>query len=241
MDLTSPAEINQKSLSTMHYAAETSASEAEQSSTKPLQFMDFPGEIRNNIYKLVLSSQHVPRHKTAPLLLVSKAVHQECKDFWFERRLVRLRIDIHGIIPHLVDRRSEFNDNKLVRPQLASTWMESLKRQKNFKITIAIHKSNEVAVGSIISRVAAATLAIATALEHRKDIDTIHIFTSNLQFCAKSTSCTQYASRIFDPLEKRVRNVKSVKISIHEPSLDPTTNSILASYAERVGKVMEGE
>jgi len=205
--------------------------------------MDLPGEIRNKIYKLVLSrSQRVPRGRTAPLLLVSKAVHQECKDFWFERRLVRLLIDIYGIIPHSDDRkRSESDDSNLVGLQFVSTWMESMKRQKNFNILIAIYDSNEVTVETIISRITAATLAIAMALEHRKDIDTINVLAMNAYPSAKATSCTEYASRIFDPLEKHVRNVKSVTMSWNEPSLDPKRRSALASYAERVGKVMERE
>jgi len=241
MDLTSPAEINHRSLSIMHYAVETTASEADQSSSKSLQFMDLPGEIRNNIYKLVLSSQHVPRHKTAPLLLVSKAVHQECKDFWFERRLVILPIWFHGTILNLAHiRLSEFNDNKLVGQQLASTLIEFMGRQKNFMIIIIMRESNEVAVESIISRITAATLAIAMALEHRKDIDTIQVIAVNFHLIAKATSCIEYASRIFDPLEKHVRNVKSVEISCYGSSHDPR-RSIIASYTERVEKVMEGE
>jgi len=173
--------------------------------------------------------------------LVSKAVHQECKDFWFERRLVILPIDFHGTILNLADGKlSEFNDNKLVGPQLASTLIEVMGRQKNFMIVIIMHKSNKVAVESIISRITAATLAIAMALKHRKDIDTIKVLAINLYLSAKATSCTEYASRIFDPLEKHVRNVKSVEISCYESSHDPR-RSIIASYIERVGKVMEVE
>jgi len=226
--------------------------------------MDLPGEIRNEVYKLVLSRGLVPKGETAPLLLVSKLIHQEVKDFWYNRPQVGLSVGYYGQItnhnqynarelffPHKLSL-PWFQDSRVLftGPQFTTFGSEFSKRQRNFTITIAIIGLDWRVGSTRMSAITATTLSIATALENRKDINTIKIRVWHaVGPPISSRHVVHEFQKVLYPFRRLVRSVKSVRILYRRSAslyLGWSEREILNNrqsrtrYLEGVVRTMEG-